>query len=65
MKTTPADLAAAAALALQKRASRKDESRQWHPSVLEFEDGVDVSEVVDTLPGELLDLFRPTQTDPV
>jgi hypothetical protein len=64
MKTTPADLAAAAALALKKRASQKDESRQWHPSVLEFEDGVDVSEVVDTMPGELWDLFHPSQTDP-
>ena len=39
MKTTPADLAAAAAQARKKRASQKDDSRQWHPSVLEFEDG--------------------------
>jgi hypothetical protein len=64
MKTTLADLAAAAALARKKRASQKDESRPWHPSVLEFEDGVDVSEIVDTLPGELWDLFRPSGTDP-
>ena len=64
MKMTPADLAAAAELARKKRASQKDDSRQWHPSVLEFEDGVDVSEVVDTLPNELWDLFSPTQSDP-
>jgi hypothetical protein len=63
MKTTPADLAAAAAQARKKRASQKDDSRQWHPSVLEFEDGVDVTEVVDTLPGELWDLFRPSASD--
>jgi hypothetical protein len=64
MKTTLADLAAAAEQARKKRAAQKDEVRQWHPSVLEFEDGVDVSEVVDTLPGELWDLFRPSETDP-
>jgi hypothetical protein len=64
MKTNLADLAAAAALARKKRESQKDDSRQWHPSVLEFEDGVDVIEVVDTLPGELWDLFCPTQPDP-
>ena len=63
MKTTLADLAAAAAQARKKRASQKDASRQWHPSVLEFEDGVDVTEVVDTLPGELWDLFRPSAND--
>jgi hypothetical protein len=63
MKTTPADLAAAAAQARKKRASQKDDSRQWHPSVLEFEDGVDVTEVVDTLPGELWDLFRRSASD--
>ena len=64
MKTTLADLAAAAALARKKRESQKDDFRQWHPSVLEFEDGVDVSEIVDTLPGELWDLFRPSETEP-
>jgi hypothetical protein len=63
MKTIPADLAAAAAQARKKRASQKDDSRQWHPSVLEFEEGVEVTEVDDTLPGELWELFRPGASD--
>jgi hypothetical protein len=47
----------------KKSGAGKDDSRQWHPSVLEFADGVDVSEFGDTLPGEVWDLFRQDAPD--
>lgn len=31
----------------------------WHPSAVEFTRGVEVTEVMDSLPAELLDLFIP------
>jgi len=33
-------------------------ARPWHPTVLEFNLGVEVTEMVDSLPGELLELFK-------
>jgi hypothetical protein len=35
-----------------------DVARPWHPTVLGFTLGVEVTEVVDSLPGELLELFK-------
>jgi hypothetical protein len=34
-------------------------SSQWHPNAQEFTRGVEVTEVLETLPGELWDLFTP------
>ena len=31
----------------------------WHPSAVEFTRGVEVTEVMDSLPAELLELFNP------
>jgi hypothetical protein len=42
----------------RKRETDKDEARHWHPSIIEFEEGVEVSEVLDTVPDEFKDLFR-------
>jgi hypothetical protein len=54
MKPTTPDLDPR--VADRKKAVReKDDSRLWHPSVIEFSNGVEVSE--DTLPAELWDLF--------
>jgi len=38
-----------------------DFSNLWHPTVVEFTGGLEVTEVVDSIPAELLDLFLPTQ----
>jgi len=40
-----------------------DVFRQGHPVALEFARGVEVVEVLDSLPGELLELFQPAEAD--
>jgi hypothetical protein len=34
-------------------------AKLWHPTLVEFSRGVEVTEVVDSIPGELLELFKP------
>ncbi|MEW6705147.1 MAG: hypothetical protein AB1430_09890 [Pseudomonadota bacterium] len=38
-----------------------DFANLWHPTVVEFTGGLEVTEVVDSIPAELLELFSPTQ----
>jgi len=45
--------------ALRRSDAELQDSRLCHPSVLEFNDGVEVTEMVGTLPGELNELFAP------
>ena len=40
-----------------------DVFRQGHPVALEFARGVEVVEVLDSLPGKLLELFQPAEAD--
>jgi hypothetical protein len=35
------------------------EAKVWHPTLVDFNRGVEVTEVLDSLPGELLELFKP------
>jgi hypothetical protein len=59
MKLPQSILDARRALLGPDRGGRRD-ARQWHPSALDFTDGVEVVEVVGTMPAELQDLFPPT-----
>lgn len=45
-------------VAVAKVAAESD-AKVWHPTMVEFNRGVEVTEVVDSLPGELLELFKP------
>ena len=58
MKLPQSILDARRALLGADRGTRRD-ARQWHPSALDFTDGVEVVEVVGTMPAELQDLFPP------
>ena len=53
----PLEPASAALHALRKLRGRDPQERWRHPSVLDFTDGVEVTEMEGTLPGELQDLF--------
>ena len=48
-----------AARSLRRSDADRQDARQYHPSVLDFTDGVEVTEMVGTLPGELQQLFAP------
>ena len=54
----------AALRVLRKLRTSEPTDRRWHPSVLEFTDGVEVTEIQGTLPGDLQELFGPHDESP-
>jgi hypothetical protein len=44
---------------LRRSDANRQDARQYHLSVLDFTDGVEVTEIVGTLPGELQELLAP------
>lgn len=58
MKTQPAQ-SRSSTVSIASTGVEADAANVWHPTMREFAGGVEVTEVVDTLPGELLELFKP------
>jgi hypothetical protein len=45
-----------------KSGADNDLTGVWHPTVVEFTGGLEVTEVLDSIPGELLELFKATES---
>jgi hypothetical protein len=61
MKTTPSSSRTAAPTKASAGADA-DFANLWNPTAVEFAGGLEVTEMVDSIPGELLELFKASQS---